>query len=95
MSANEELLVRAVATGQVQRVHYRWSLLQAAKANGVRGWVRNRPDGSVEAVLQGPPEAVDATIAWMHHGPPRAIVAEVRVEPEAATERYEGFAIRD
>ena len=94
MAGPDELLIRAVATGRVQRVNYRWSLVQAASSAGVRGWVRNRPDGAVEAVLQGPRDAVEATVAWMRRGPAKAIVDEVEVEPIEATEQYDGFTIR-
>jgi acylphosphatase len=91
----DDLLVRAVATGRVQRVNYRWSLLRAASNNGVRGWVRNRADGAVEAVLQGPRDAVERTLIWMRQGPPKAIVHDVEVEPIEASEQYDGFTIRD
>ena len=94
MAGAEEQLVRAVATGRVQRVNYRWSLMQAASGNGVRGWVRNRADGAVEAVLQGPRDAVEATVAWMRSGPPKAIVNDVQVEAIEPTEQYDGFTIR-
>ena len=50
---------------------------------GVRGWVRNRSDGSVEAVLQGSAQAVDAVIAWAHRGPAAARVVEVQVRDPA------------
>lgn len=60
--------------GGVQGVGYRAALRSAALANGVAGWVRNRRDGTVEAVLQGAPGAVDAVIAWARRGPPAARV---------------------
>jgi acylphosphatase len=49
----------------------------------VAGWVRNNPDGTVEAVFEGAPEAVEALIAWCHHGPAGARVDDVSVELEA------------
>jgi acylphosphatase len=63
--------------GRVQGVGYRDSLRREALANGVAGWVRNRRDGSVEAVLQGAPEAVEAVVVWAHRGPPAARVTGV------------------
>jgi acylphosphatase len=77
--------------GRVQGVGFRYSLGREAAAHGVRGWVRNRRDGSVEAVLQGNPAAVDALIAWTRRGPPAARVDSVEIENEPGERRYEGF----
>ena len=67
--------------GVVQGVGYRWSMADEARSLGVRGWVRNRLDGSVEAVLQGSPEAIDAMREWARKGPRSAVVAAVDVYP--------------
>jgi len=77
----------------VQGVGYRDALRAQAHAMGVHGWVRNRTNGSVEALLQGRPEAVESLIAWAHHGPPAARVTEVRIEdPSPEFDRaYSGF----
>lgn len=64
-------------SGRVQGVGYRESLCAAALRAGVSGWVRNRSEGSVEAVLQGPREAVDAVLAWARRGPPAARVTQL------------------
>ncbi|MGC2856448.1 acylphosphatase [Novispirillum sp. DQ9] len=67
--------------GHVQGVWYRaWTVEQAA-ARGLRGWVRNRADGSVEALFHGPAEHVADMLRACHDGPPAARVAAVRAEP--------------
>ncbi len=68
--------------GRVQGVYYRSSLQQQAQAMGILGWCRNMPDGSVEALLSGSKEAVDALIQWCHLGPPNAQVERVEVTPQ-------------
>ena len=77
----------------MQGVGYRDALRAEALQLGVHGWVRNRADGSVEALLQGNAEAVETLVAWAHRGPPHAHVGEVNVgEPAAEFDRvYEGF----
>ena len=72
--------------GQVQGVYYRQSMIEAASRLGVRGWVRNRLDGTVEALASGPAEAVQALVAWAHDGPPAARVQRVQVEEMAIDE---------
>ncbi|HET9945470.1 MAG TPA: acylphosphatase [Actinomycetes bacterium] len=74
--------------GRVQGVFFRDSCRREARGRGVTGWVRNNPDGAVEAVFEGPAEAVDAMVAWVHEGPPHATVAGVSVR----TERPEGLS---
>ncbi len=77
--------------GRVQGVGFRYALQQSAVAQGVRGWVRNRRDGSVEAVLQGEAEAVQAVIDWARLGPPASRVDRVDITPEADGRRYDDF----
>lgn len=73
---------RVVVTGRVQGVWYRRSCQEVASAAGVAGWVRNRDDGTVEAVLEGDPGAVGQVVAWMRSGPPAAAVTGVRTTTE-------------
>jgi acylphosphatase len=68
-----------VIRGRVQGVGYRFSMVGAAEAAGVKGWVRNRRDGSVEALVQGNGAAVLAIVAWSERGPPGAQVSDVEV----------------
>jgi acylphosphatase len=80
-------------SGRVQGVGYRDAMRAEALARGICGWVRNRRDGSVEAVVQGDAAALDALLAWARRGPPAARVAEVRASPaQGEHERpYSGF----
>jgi acylphosphatase len=80
----------------VQGVGYRYSLQHEAARRGLTGWVRNRRDGSVEAVVQGSQDAVDALTAWARRGPPAARVTDVTATPAVAEHdrNYERFEIR-
>jgi acylphosphatase len=68
-------------TGRVQGVGFRWSAVREARRLGLRGWVRNDDDGSVEVEAEGPPPQLDAFLAWLHHGPPGAFVSGVHTRP--------------
>ena len=68
--------------GRVQGVGFRFAMARKATELGIRGWVRNRHDGRVEAVIQGPPEAMAQMLAWARHGPRPAQVERVEVEPD-------------
>lgn len=74
---------RVVVRGAVQGVGFRASCARRAEALGLAGSVRNRPDGTVEAVFEGDPDAVDSMVAWCRGGPPMARVAGVEVSDEA------------
>jgi acylphosphatase len=80
--------------GRVQGVSYRASMVEQARAAGLRGWVRNRRDGRVEAMVQGPPPALDALLAWCHQGPPAARVDEVQVSAAVDTDLPSPFETR-
>jgi len=79
--------------GRVQGVWYRNWAIETATSLGLTGWVRNRPDGSVEALARGETQAVEAFIARCHEGPPSARVDGVDVR-EAAPETTQGFERR-
>ena len=81
------------ASGNVQGVFFRDSTRQEAGARGVTGWVRNRGDGTVEAVFEGPPAAVAAMVAFCRSGPGHADVRDLEVEPEEP-EGLSGFQVR-
>lgn len=70
---------RLLISGRVQGVNYREAMRHKAERLGVTGWVRNRRDGGVEAVVDGEKEAVEAIIAWARRGPPSARVTDVQV----------------
>ena len=84
---------RVVVRGQVQAVGFRASCARRARQAGVAGWVRNTPDGAVEAVFQGQAAPVDAMVAWCRQGPPMARVTGVQCTDEAPRPD-DGFIIR-
>ena len=84
---------RVVVHGRVQGVFFRDSTRRRAQAAGVAGWVANRPDGTVEAVLEGDADAVEALVRWLHDGPRGADVERVEVE-EGEPEVLTGFDVR-
>ena len=91
-SVTRHLVVR----GLVQGVGYRWSMVQAARRLGVRGWVRNRRDGSVEALACGPAAAVESLMAWARSGPDGAQVSALEVtEVPAPAEPPSDFVQRE
>jgi acylphosphatase len=83
---------RLVVSGRVQGVGYRVFLTREARAAGVAGWVRNRRDGTVEAVVQGSADAVEQVIARARIGPPAGRVTDLQIE--AAEGSFEGFTTR-
>ena len=79
--------------GRVQGVFFRQAAVNQARALGIDGWIRNAPDGSVEAHIQGDSGAVEQLIAWMRQGPSQARVEDVTVEL-AKREDVTGLVVR-
>jgi acylphosphatase len=84
---------RVIVHGRVQGVGFRYSVARAAQSRGVTGWVSNRPNGSVEAVFEGEPEAVDSLVRFCREGPRGAVVDQVDVADEEP-EGLSRFAVR-
>jgi acylphosphatase len=84
---------RVVVHGDVQGVFFRDSLRERAEQRGVTGWVRNRPDGTVEAVFEGDEDAVASLVRWCQEGPRRADVESVETSDEEP-EGLSGFSVR-
>ena len=84
---------RVVVHGRVQGVFFRDTTRRAAQSRGVSGWVRNTPEGSVEAVFEGESDAVEAMVGFVHDGPRGATVGKVEVAEEEP-EGLSGFEIR-
>ena len=92
-SGSARVRVRARIRGRVQGVWFRGATAEEARRRGVDGWVRNCPDGAVEAVFEGLPESVAALVAFVRRGPPAARVEHVELGAEAPVGE-QGFAIR-
>ena len=84
---------RIVVSGRVQGVFFRDSARREARRVGVTGWVRNRPDGKVEAHVEGASDAVEQLVEWCRSGPRHADVDDVDVS-DAEPERFERFDVR-
>ena len=79
--------------GRVQGVFFRAETQRVAERFGVVGWVRNRPDGTVEAVFEGDQQAVDAVLAWCKEGPNLSVVEKVKVKWQDYTGEFSSFDI--
>lgn len=82
-----------IIEGRVQGVFFRDSTRREAIELGLCGWVKNRFDGSVEVVAEGPKEKVETLIAWCHHGPPIARVTKVHKIREDYTGEFDSFRV--
>jgi len=79
--------------GRVQGVGFRYAMQDEAARLGVAGWVRNRRDGTVEALVQGDAAAVEAIIEWARKGPPGARVVDLCADPVAESGDHASFRI--
>ena len=84
---------RVIVHGRVQGVGFRVTVARAAGTRRVAGWVRNRPDGAVEAAFEGEPDAVESLVRWCEEGPRGAVVDRIEVSEEEP-EGLLGFEIR-
>ncbi|MBM4143533.1 MAG: acylphosphatase [Lentisphaerae bacterium] len=82
-----------IVSGRVQGVCYRMDACDEARALGLTGWVRNRPDGSVEVVAEGEDAALQSLLAWCRRGPPAAAVRDVAATYAEARGEFDGFRI--
>jgi acylphosphatase len=85
--------IRLVIEGRVQGVWFRDSTRKEAQRLGVTGWARNRRDGTVEVVAEGPEDRVDALVSWCHQGPSLARVGRVHETEEPFQGEFSGFDI--
>ncbi|MEK7449367.1 MAG: acylphosphatase [Planctomycetota bacterium] len=90
----KHIRVQVIISGLVQGVFFRATTEEEAQKRGLVGWVKNRPDGKVEAVLEGPPDEVESMIKWCHQGPPEASVEKVELQRSEATGEFYGFEMK-
>lgn len=83
----------AIISGRVQGVWFRMETKQAAESYGVTGWVRNRRDGTVEAVFEGTEADVKSALEWCRQGPPLAKVTKIDVTWQSYSGEFEGFDV--
>jgi acylphosphatase len=89
----KKVRAHAIITGRVQGVCYRMETKQAADLAGVSGWVRNKRDGSVEAIFEGPEDAVESALAWCREGPSLSRVEHVDVRWEPYVGEFKRFDV--
>ena len=89
----KQVRAHVIISGRVQGVFFRVETQRAAERFGVLGWVRNKPDGTVEAAFEGAQQAVDAVLQWCHEGPNLAVVENVDVSWQDFTGEYKRFDI--
>lgn len=85
--------VHLIISGRVQGVFFRYSTKDEADALGITGWVRNRREGTVETVAEGPRDKLDKFVEWCRHGPPHARVTDVQENWEEPKHEFTGFSL--
>jgi len=90
----EQARVRLRIQGRVQGVFFRATTMEEAIRLGLKGWVRNCPDGSVEAVAEGAKEKLEELVRWCRHGPPGARVHDVALQWEDFQDEFVDFRIK-
>ena len=86
--------VHLLINGRVQGVYFRQGMMETAEKNNVLGWVRNLPDDSVEAILEGNNSNVDAVVEWARFGSAGAVVKELKITEENYVGEFSDFVIR-
>ncbi len=94
MASEEAVRLSAIVHGRVQGVNFRYHTQRKARSLGLRGYVRNRADGSVEVVAEGPRRAVEDLYSWLHVGAPMAEVWRVDATWEAPVGKWASFEVR-
>ena len=89
----EKQRVHVIISGRVQGVFFRLETQRAALNIGITGWVKNRPDGAVEAVFEGDSDRVEKMLQWCWEGSPRSDVRDVAVENEPYTGGFSDFQV--
>jgi acylphosphatase len=92
--ASEQEQLHAIVYGRVQGVNFRYYTVQEARSLGLTGWVRNRIDGTVEVLAEGPRPQLDRLVAYLHRGPSSAQVARVDMTWGVATGAFPAFDVR-
>lgn len=90
----EKICVHVFASGRVQGVNYRWHTLDTATSLSLKGWVRNLPDGRVEAEVEGEKETVNQLLEAMRKGPRLAQVTDLDVTEQTFEDKYHDFRVR-
>jgi acylphosphatase len=93
MENKDHELAHVYVSGEVQGVFFRDSTREKAQQLGLSGWVKNLPDGRVEALFEGPSQKVREMVRWCEQGPPYAAVENVDVEFDTAGEDVSGFEV--
>jgi acylphosphatase len=93
VSGSKKTRAHVIVSGRVQGVYFRQNTKQVADRHGVAGWVRNLPDGRVEAIFEGDEMAVTEVIEWCHVGPPKASVQDVSVKFQKYNGEFADFNV--